>query len=115
EALRRVTHAHRTPTEHVRRANQDRVPDTFCDRPRLCLRPRDPPLWAADVETLEQGTEPFAVLGDVDGVERRADDLVAGGLQAARELQRCLAAELDRDPFGPFPLADRQDFLEPEW
>ena len=41
--------------------------------------------------------EALAVLGEVDRVERRAEDPVAGALDRAGELERRLAAELDAD------------------
>ena len=60
---------------------------------------------------LEQAGEALAILGEVDGVERRAEDRVAGVLDDARELERRLAAELDDDADGLLPLADREHRL----
>ncbi len=59
----------------------------------------------------QQAGEALAVLGEVDGVERRAEDPVAGVLDRARELERRLAAELDHDAVGPLALADREHRL----
>ena len=58
--------------------------------------------------------EPLAVLGEVDGVERRAEDREARGLDRPRELERRLAAELDHDAVGLLALADREHRLRVE-
>ena len=54
----------------------------------------------------EEPAEALAVLGEVDGVERRAEDREAGRLDRARELERRLAAELDHDALRLLALAD---------
>ena len=48
-----------------------------------------------DVEAGQQRREALAILGQVDRVRRRAENLHAGGLQRQRELERRLPAELD--------------------
>ncbi len=58
--------------------------------------------------------EPLAVLREVDGVVRRPEDLVAGLLDRAGELERRLAAELDHDALGPLPVADGEHRLDVE-
>ena len=60
----------------------------------------------ADAELVEQPAEALAVLGEVDRVERRAEDRNARVLERARELQRRLAAELDDDAVRLLALAD---------
>ena len=114
EIVRGVADAHRAPTEHVRGTDQDRKADPLGDRARLRGRARDPPLRTPDAEPVEKSAEALAILGQVDGVERRPDDRVARGFEPARELQRRLAAELDRDAVGLLPLAHREHFLQPE-
>ena len=47
------------------------------------------------LEPAQQGAEAAAVLGQVDRVDRRAEQRHAGLLERAGELQRRLAAELD--------------------
>ena len=54
----------------------------------------------------QQAREALAVLGEVDRVERRAEDAVAGILDRPRELERRLAAELDHDSVRLLALAD---------
>ena len=90
-----VADPHRAAAEHVRRAHEHRVADAVRDRGRLRAGARDPPVRAADAEVGEQLPEALAVLGEVDRVERRAEDREAGRLDRARELERRLAAELD--------------------
>ena len=69
-----VADAHRAAAEHVRRAHEHRVADPVGDVDRLRAALGDPPLRAADAELGEQLAEPLAILGEVDGVERRAED-----------------------------------------
>ena len=107
DLLRRVADAHRAAAEHVRRAHEHRVADAVRDRVRLGRRLGDPPLRAAHAERLEQRAEALAILGEVDRLERRAEDAEAGLLDRARELERRLAAELDHDADRLLALAAR--------
>src|SRR3546814_21190312 len=50
-----------------------------------------------EVERGEQCLEPLAVLGEVDGVGRGAEDVDTGALAIVGQLQRRLAAELHDD------------------
>ena len=72
----------------------------------LGTRLGDPPLRARDLEIAQQASEPLAVLREVDRLERRAEDRVAGRLDRARQLQRGLTAELDDDALGLLAFAD---------
>jgi len=108
EIVRGVADSHRSPTEHVRGTDQDRKADALCDRARLRGRACDPPLRTPDAETVQEGAEALAVLGQVDRVERCPDDRVAGCFEPARELQRRLATELNRDAAGLLPFANRE-------
>src|SRR5439155_5019130 len=74
----------------------------------------DPPLRTANPEQVEQRAESLAILGEIDGLERCPDDAVTGSLEPAGQLQRGLAAELDRDTIRPLPLAHREHFLQSE-
>ena len=78
--LVRVTDAHRTSSEHVRRADEDGVPDVVCNPNRVFARLRHPPRRRAQVVRAEQAGEALAVLGKVDCVVWRAEDRVAGRL-----------------------------------
>src|SRR2546426_10631152 len=64
--------------------------------------------------TLFPYTTLFRSLGAVDGVGRGAQDRDARLPQGHRELERCLAAELDDDAERPLLLDDVQDVLERE-
>ena len=50
-----------------------------------------------EAEAVEERLEALAVLGEVDGVGRGAEDRDAGVVQGVGELERGLAAELDDD------------------
>jgi hypothetical protein len=69
----RVADAHRAAAEDVRRADEHRVADPLGDLDRLVRRGGDPPLRRAEPVRPQPG-EALAVLGEVDGVERRAED-----------------------------------------
>ena len=99
-----VTDPHRSPAEHIRGAHEHRIADAAGDLDRLVCRLRHPPLRAAHAEALGEAAEPLAVLGEVDGVERRSEDPEAGPLDRPRELEGRLAAELDADADRLLPL-----------
>ncbi len=63
------------------------------------------------LEIVEELLEPLAVLGEVDGVGRGAEDRDALGFERVGELQGRLAAELDDDAVeGAVFLLDPEDF-----
>ena len=109
-----VADDHLATAEHVRRTDEDRVADPLGHADRLRLRARHPPRRHLDAEVAAEGAEPLAVLGEVDGIERRPQDPEAGLLDRARQLERRLASELDHDADGLLALADRQHFLDTE-
>ena len=88
---------HGAAAEHVRWPHDDRVADARGDRERLVDRPAGAVGRLTQAEALEQRLKALAVLGQIDGVGRRADDRHAGGLERIGEAQRRLAAELDDD------------------
>ena len=106
-----VTDAHRAAAEDVGGADEHRVADAVGDLDRLLGRLGHPPLRAAHAEALGEPAEALAVLGEVDGVERRPEDLESGALDRPRELQRRLAAELDADADRLLALEHREDGL----
>ncbi len=57
----------------------------------------DAVLGLFEAEALEELLEPLAVLGEIDGIRRGAEDRDARVVQRARDLERGLAAELDDD------------------
>ena len=69
-----------------------------------------------DAQPFDQFAEAVPVLGQVDGVGRRAQDRHAGCLQAVGQVERRLSAVLDDDAgqfaAGPFALDDVEHILE---
>ncbi len=89
---------HGAAAEHVAGADHQRVADAGGDGLGLLGRAGDAVGGlAAGRGRCEQLLEALAVLGEVDGVGRGAEDRDAGVVQRVGELQRGLAAELDDD------------------
>ena len=114
ELLGAVDDLHGAAAEHVRRPHEQRVADARGDLRGLGGRGREAVLGAADAELLEQAAEAPAVLGEVDGLLRRAQDGDAGLGERAGDLERRLAAELHDDAPGPLVGDDVGDVLEGE-
>ena len=89
-----VTDAHRAATEHVRRAHEYRIADAVGDLDRLLHAIGDRPVGSLQTRAVEQLAEAQAILGEVDALERGAEDRHALLQQALRQPQRRLAAEL---------------------
>ena len=98
QALAVAHDLHGAPAEHIGRAHQHRIADALGDRHRLLDRTAGAVRRLAQAEALEQFLEAPAVLGEVDGVGRGADDRDARRLERARELERGLAAVLHHQP-----------------
>ena len=64
---------------------------------RLFGRARDAVGRLAQAKVLDQHLKAFAVLGQVNGVGRGAEDGDTGGLEGGGELERRLPAKLDDD------------------
>ena len=69
-------------------------------------------LRLADAQSLDQGAESFAVLREVNGVGRRAEDRGTESRQGPGDLERRLPAELHDDPARLLRVDDIQDVLE---
>ena len=110
-----VADLHVPPAEHVGRPHEHRVADRLGDLDRLRRRPaaiaQD---GNGDVELVAERGKALAVLGEVDRVERRAEDPPAFCLDLARELERGLAPELDDDAVGQLAGADLEHLLDAE-
>ena len=85
---------HRAAAEHVGRAHHQRQSEIGGHQPRLLDRIGDAVLRLLQAQFVEHALEAVAVLGEVDGVGRGAEDRHIGRFQRAREFQRRLAAEL---------------------
>src|SRR6185437_13726453 len=80
--------------EHVRGTDDDRITEAVGDSARLAGRAGNAAVGLLQAELDDQLLEPVAVLGEVDGVRRGAEDRHACGFERAGKLQRRLAAEL---------------------
>ena len=88
---------HGASAQHVGRAHDQRIAELGGDQPRLLDRIGDAVLRLLEAELIEQPLEAVAILGEVDGVGRGAEDRHVGLLQRLGELERRLAAELHDD------------------
>ena len=85
------------PPEHVGRPDHDRIADLVGDRARRLRTFRDAALRLPQPEPVEQLLEAVAVLGEVDGVGRGAEDRHVRLFERFGELERRLPAELHDD------------------
>ena len=95
EVLGRVAEVDGQPADDERRPDDDRVADPLGEGQRLLDAVGHPALGLRDAEPVEQGREPDALLGLVDGLEVRAEQRHAAGRQRRGEVERRLAAERD--------------------
>jgi len=110
----RINDLHRAAAQHETRAHQHRIPQALGGDERLGLVRGQAVRRLRDVQPGQHGREQLAVLGDLDALRRGADDVHAVLLQAQREIQRRLPAELrDRAP-ALFAFVDVQHVLERE-
>ena len=89
-----VDDRHRPPAQHVGRAHHERQAEIGGDEARLLDRIGDAVLRLLQAEFVEQALEAVAVLGEIDRVDRGAEDRRARLFDDMGELQRRLAAEL---------------------
>ena len=107
-----VDDGHGPAAQHVAGAHHHREADPPRHFQGLVERGGAAVLRLEDPLLGEQVAEAAAVLGEVDGVRRGAPDGHAGRREAAGELERRLAAELDDHPFGLLAGEDRQHVLQ---
>ena len=102
---------HGSPAEHEGGADQYGVADPVGDRRRLQRVDGGRSVGLGDLQPAHQCLEAAAVLGEVDGVDRGAEDgdPVAG--EWLRQVDRGLPPELDDHPAGPLGLDDGEDRL----
>ena len=112
EHLLVVDDLHPAAAEDEARADHERVADLVGGLERLREVRRHARLGHRDAELVHDGVELVAVLGRLDGVDGRAEHVAAGVLEAAREVERGLAAELDDDAQRLLGLVDLQHVLE---
>jgi hypothetical protein len=89
-----VEYLHGAAAQHVGRPDDDRVADLLGDGDGLFLRRRRAVVGLAQLQLVDQLLEALAILGEIDGVGRGAEDGNARRLERLGELERRLAAEL---------------------
>ena len=92
-----VDDLHAATAEHVGRPNQHRISDVGGDPPGLRERRRHAVARRRQPRRRQQVTERAAILGQIDGLGRGADDRNAFVGEPLRQPQRSLAAELHDD------------------
>ena len=111
-----VDDLHAAAAEHVGRADQHRVADPGGHHPGLLERGRGAERRGRQAGGGQQLTEPAAVLGQVDGIRRGAQDRHPGVGQLLRQLQRGLPAQRrdhpDHGAGDPFGGNDFQHVLD---
>ena len=110
EAALVVQDRHGAAAQHVRGPRDERQAEVGGDVARLLDGIGDAVLRLAQAEFLDQSLEPVTILGEIDRIDRGAEDRNAGLFQRRRELQRRLAAELDDGALeGAVGLLDGHD------
>ena len=109
-----VDDLHVLAADDVRRAQQHGVAERLRGVQRLGQRLHAHALRARDVEALEQGIKPLAVLGDVNALGRGTEDADAVAVERLRERDGGLPAEGDHDADGVLDIDDLQHVLSRE-
>ncbi len=105
---------HGAAAQHVARPHHHRIADLLGELHRLGRRARGAVGRLAQLELFEQLLEALAVFGDVDRIGAGADDRHARGGQAAREIERCLAAVLHDHAPGLLQVDDLEHVFHGE-
>ena len=98
---------HAPAAQHVRRPHQHRITDLRGDSAGLGERRGHAVARGRQPGSREQVAERAAVLGQIDGLRRRADNRDARVEEPLRQPQRRLAAELHDDTDYPGPRPQR--------
>src|ERR687885_56965 len=106
-----VNDLHPPPAEDVRGPHDHGVAKLTGELPRFPGAFGSAEAGVRDAELGQQTPEAGAVLGQIYGVRRGAEDLRTVHLQLAGELQRALASELEDDAHRFFAAEDLKDTL----
>ncbi len=90
---------HGAAAQHVGGPHDDGEADLFAFVQRLLYRIGDTIVGLPEIELFDERLEPVAVLGEIDGVRRGAENRHILRMQRLRELQRRLTAELHDHAF----------------
>ena len=110
-----VTDPHRTTTEHVGRAHEDGIADPIGDLDRLLHAIGNRPIRRLETRLGQQLAKAQAILGEVDALERRAQDRHTLLQESLGETQRRLAAELHDDANRLLARDHLEHILDREW
>ena len=110
-----VTDPHRTTTEHVGRAHEDGIADPIGDLDRLLHAIGNRPIRRLETRLSKQLAKAQTILGEVDALERRAQDRHALLQESLGETQRRLAAELHDDANRLLARDHLEHILDREW
>ena len=112
QRLAGVTDLHRAPAEHVRGTHQERVAHLLRGGERLLGRGGGGVGRALEAQLVQDRAEAGPVLGQVDRLDRRAQQRHAGVDQPLGQLQRRLAAELHDHALGLLQLDHAEHVLQ---
>ena len=109
-----INDLHRAAAEHERRPDEDGITQLVRRGERFGFVGGEAVGRLRNVQLAQHGREQFAVFGDLDALRRGADDVDAVFLQAQREVQRRLAAELGDGAPAFFALINMQHIFQRE-
>ena len=106
-----VANLHRAATQDEARTNQRRETDLGRFQPRLVQVAGDAVGRLVELQVDEQLLEFLAILRRFDRVDAGADNRHASRVQRPRQIERCLAAELNDHAFRLYAVEDIQHIL----
>ena len=106
-----VDDLHAAPAQHVARAHHDGIADLVRDVERVLDGDGHARFGHGDAQAVHDLAEAVAVLGQVDDLGARAEDVDSGCLELACEVERRLAAELRDDADRLLLLVDGEHVL----
>ena len=102
---------HGTPTQDKRGPHHHGISDLLGHLYGLLFVGGNPVVWLTQIQLFEETLEAFPVFGSVYTVRTRAQDMYTRFCQRHRDVQGCLAPELDDDTLRFFLLNDIQNIL----
>ncbi len=106
-----VDDLHGAAAQNIRGPDQHRIAQPLGDPESFIEGTGDAVVGLLDAQLRDQRGKTLAVFGQIDAIGRSADDRHAGALQRQRQLERGLAAELNDDAVGFFPIDNVHHFF----
>ena len=103
---------HSATAENERRTDDERITELLSALYRAVDVAGHHRLGHGNAELVHDGVEKVAVFRVVDRIDRGAENLAAGLLKTAGDVERSLTAELDDNPGRLFVLVDLQNVLD---